>query len=106
MRFNSVVCALYVVFVCFLAVATAWGQLSTTATVNGTVWDASGAVTPGATISVRNDATQSAATTQSNNDGSFVLTGLEVGSYTVTISKTGFQTFKETQLVLHPATVA
>src|SRR5580704_14826139 len=99
MRFNSVVSAL-----CFLAPT--WAQLSTTATVNGTVLDASGAVTPGATISIRNEATQSAATTQSNNDGSFVLTGLEVGSYTVTISKTGFQTFKETQLVLHPATVA
>jgi Carboxypeptidase regulatory-like domain/TonB-dependent Receptor Plug Domain len=89
-----------------LAVAPVWAQLSTTATVTGTVLDASGAVTPGATVSVRNEATQSTSTTQSNNDGSFVLTGLEVGSYTVTISKTGFQTFKETQLVLHPATVA
>ena len=59
------------------------------------------AVTPGATISIRNEATQSTAISQSNNDGSFVLTGLEVGSYTVTISKTGFQTFKETELVLH-----
>src|SRR3981081_4539426 len=106
MRFNFVVSALSIVMVGFLAVAPAWTQLSTTATVNGTVLDASGAVTPGATISIRNEATQSAATTQSNSDGSFVLTGLEVGSYTVTISKAGFRTFRETQLVLHPATVA
>src|ERR1700730_4070646 len=98
MRFNFVVSALCLVMVGFLTAAPAWAQLSTTATVNGTVLDASGALTPGATISIRNEATQSAATTQSNSDGSFVLAGLEVGSYTVTISKTGFQTFKETQL--------
>src|SRR5258708_1302341 len=101
MRLNSVASALFL-----LSGATARPQLPTTATVNGSVVDALGAVAPGATISIRNEATQSTATTQSNSDGSFVLTGLEVGSYTVTISKTGFQTFKETQLVLHPATVA
>ncbi|MGH9666411.1 MAG: carboxypeptidase regulatory-like domain-containing protein, partial [Bryobacteraceae bacterium] len=45
------------------------------------------------------------ATTRSNADGSFVAPGLSVGTYTATIMKDGFQTFTETNIVLHPATV-
>jgi hypothetical protein len=62
MRLNSVVSAL-----CFVLVTAAWAQLSTTATINGTVTDASQAVVPSATISVRNDATQVVAATQSSH---------------------------------------
>src|SRR5579862_6330543 len=103
MRLNSVVDAHRFLLVGCLFAAPLWAQLSTTATVNGTVLDASGSATPGATISARNEATQSAASAQSNSDGSYVITGLDAGAYTITISKAGFQTFKETQLVLHPA---
>ncbi len=106
MRLNSVVDAHCFLLVGCLFAAPLWAQLSTTATVNGTVLDASGSATPGASISARNEATQSAASAQSNSDGSYVITGLDAGAYTITISKAGFQTFKETQLVLHPATVA
>src|SRR5215472_7416101 len=90
----------------FLFTTAVFAQLSTTATINGTVTDASGAVVPGAKVSARNEATQVTETAESNSDGTFVLTGLPVGSYSIDVSKAGFQSFQESGLVLHPATVA
>ena len=93
-------------FVSCLAFATnGWAQLSTSATINGTVTDASGAVIPQASVVVINEATGVRTTTQTNNDGSFVLPGLVVGTYTVTVSKQGFQTHTEKGVVLHPTAV-
>jgi Carboxypeptidase regulatory-like domain len=79
-------------------------QLSTTATISGTVMDQTGAVIPGASISIRDLNTNAATATNSNNDGSFVVPGLPVDAYSVTISKPGFGTFSSTGIVLHPAT--
>src|SRR5215475_4863786 len=90
----------------FLFIAPLFAQLSTTATINGTVTDASSAVVPGAKVSARNEATQVTANAESNADGTFVLTGLPVGAYSIDVSKAGFQSFQESGLVLHPATVA
>ena len=81
-------------------------QLSTTTQVSGTVSDSSGAVVPDATVTAVSEATQIAARAQSNADGSFVLTGLTPGLYTITITKQGFKTFKTSNLELHPATVS
>lgn len=86
--------------------AVAPAQLSTTTQVNGAVVDESGGVVPGAKVTAVNDATRFTTGTQSNADGSFVLSGLPPGTYTVTVVKDGFQTFKTSDLVLHPATVA
>ena len=90
-----------------LLLATAsWAQLSTNAQIKGTVEDSSGALVPGAIVVAHNNATQTESTAHSNADGTFILTGLEVGTYTVTVTKAGFETFHVTGLVLHPATVA
>ena len=77
-----------------LSAAACLAQLSTTTQVNGTITDTSGAVIAGAAVTAVNEDTQVAATAQSNGDGSYVLTGLPVGKYTVTVTKDGFQTFK------------
>src|SRR5258708_3677926 len=61
-------------------------------TVLGTVTDASGAVISGANVSVRNVNTGQERTTQTSADGSYTVPELPIGSYTVTISQTGFQT--------------
>ena len=80
-------------------------QLSTTTQINGTVTDSTGAVVAGAVVSALNTATQAKSAAESNQDGTYVITGLIPGTYTVTVSKPGFQTFKESEIVLHPATV-
>ncbi len=81
-------------------------QLSTTTQVNGAVTDESGAVVPAAKVTATNGDTQFSTSTQSNADGTYVLSGLTPGTYTLAVSKEGFQTFKTSELVLHPATVA
>jgi Carboxypeptidase regulatory-like domain/TonB-dependent Receptor Plug Domain len=89
----------------FFAVST-WAQLSTTAQVNGAVTDSSGAVVPDASVAALNNDTKVVTNTHSNGDGTWVLTGLPAGSYTITVSKQGFESFKAAELVLHPATVS
>ena len=89
-----------------LLATTSWAQLSTTAQIKGTVEDSSEALVPDATVVAHNNGTQTDTQVHSNADGTFILTGLAVGTYTVTVTKQGFETFHVADLVLHPATVA
>src|SRR5438445_13396618 len=61
-------------------------------TVLGTVTDASGAVVAGAKVTVKNVATGLERTTQTSADGSYAVPEVPLGTYTVTISQSGFQT--------------
>ena len=70
----------------------AFAQGGVSATLSGTVFDSSGAVVPGATITAKNKATASAMTAVSGTDGLFTIPALEPGNYTVTITLQGFKT--------------
>src|SRR5579863_10094163 len=61
-------------------------------TILGTVTDPSGAVLAGAKVSVKNMATGLERTTETSADGSYALPELPIGTYTVTVTQTGFQT--------------
>jgi Carboxypeptidase regulatory-like domain len=80
-------------------------QLTTTGSINGTVTDASGAIVPGASVKVLSQNTGAARTVRTNTGGSFVVSGLPVDTYTVTVTKQGFRTYSETGIQLHPGTV-
>ncbi|MBZ5719307.1 MAG: carboxypeptidase regulatory-like domain-containing protein [Acidobacteriia bacterium] len=73
-------------------------------TILGTVTDASGAVISGAKVTVRNVATGLERTTQTSADGSYSVPELPLGTYTVTISQSGFQTSVTTGVVVDVAT--
>jgi hypothetical protein len=77
-------------------------QLSTRGTITGTVTDATGAVVPGAAVTITDEATKVAIVTKSNGDGTYVSPGLTVSTYTVTIAKAGFKTYVVTGIELHP----
>jgi hypothetical protein len=64
----------------------------TTAAVDGTVVDASGAVLPGVTVELRNAETNLTRTLTTDRDGRFVVLQLPPGRYTVTLKLTGFAT--------------
>lgn len=64
------------------------------AALNGTVRDASGAVVPDATITLKNTATGFEQVTKSNNTGNYSLVNISPGSYTATTSLQGFSTAK------------
>jgi hypothetical protein len=63
-------------------------------TILGTAIDASGAVVAGAQVTVKNVATGLERTTETSADGSYALPELPIGTYTVTVVLTGFQTFE------------
>src|SRR5271170_5084709 len=61
-------------------------------TILGTVTDASGAVISGASVKVHNENTGQDRATQTSADGSYTVSELPIGTYTVTVSQSGFQT--------------
>jgi len=78
------------------AVFTLWhSQLAiaqlTTGGIVGTVTDATGSRVPGVTVTATEVATDTATTVTSDASGSYSITPLKIGSYTVTFEKTGFQ---------------
>jgi hypothetical protein len=68
----------------------AFGQTST-ATVSGTVQDASGAFIPGVSVTATNTTTNVATSTVSNEAGAYNIPALQPGTYAVTAELPGFQ---------------
>src|ERR1039457_2561806 len=73
-------------------------------TILGSVTDPSGAYVVGATVKVRNVATGLERTTVTSADGSYSVPELPIGSYSVTVSQTGFKTFVATGAAVDVAT--
>src|SRR5208283_2834387 len=94
-----------VFFVIMVSIPVSFAQLSTTGTITGSVTDNSGAVVPQASIAITNKDTGEKRTTASNADGTYVIPALPVGTYTVSVSKSGFQTYVEKEVVIHPTEV-
>lgn len=83
-----------------LLAAAAFGQASYTAQIRGVVSDQSGAVLPNATITIVNDATGITLTTQSDDQGLYILTGLRPAVYTIKAQAANFQTQEQKNVVL------
>ncbi len=62
-----------------------------TGTITGTVTDPSGATVPKAAITVRNLGTNATRETSTNDDGDYTVALLPVGTYRVSVEKTGFR---------------
>jgi hypothetical protein len=72
-------------------------------TILGTVTDPSGAVVAGAKVSVKNVGTGLERTTDTSADGSYALPELPIGTYDVTVTQAGFQTFVATGVTVDVA---
>jgi hypothetical protein len=70
----------------------AWGQGIITGTIAGTMQDATGAVVPGAKITVTRPETNAVFTATSGANGNFSLNDLPVGTYNVKFEASGFST--------------
>lgn len=88
------------VLVVFCAVS-GLAQLAGRGTIQGTVTDPTGAVIPGAVISVTQTSTNTSTDQKSTGAGFYSVAGLEPGNYTVTVTAPGFQTYHQENVGLN-----
>jgi hypothetical protein len=75
----------------FSALPTVWAQTGyATGTVRGTVFDAQGAVVPKATVTIRNPSTGATRGVVTSPDGTYQVSSLNPGTYTVEVDAQGF----------------
>jgi hypothetical protein len=86
--------------------AAAWAQGGTASSIIGTVTDASGAVIPGASVVVKSAATGAEYTATTNEQGGFTIPAVSTGTYTVTVTLSGFKTVVLNDVVVNVATPA
>ena len=73
---------------------------STFGSIVGTVQDASGAVVPGAKVTLLNTGTSAQREVASDASGNFTFSNIDVGKYTVTIAAVGFEKFSQPDILL------
>jgi hypothetical protein len=78
----------------------------TTASFGGTVMDSSGAVLPGAQVTVRNVDTGFTQTATTDSSGAFQFPPLPVGNYEMRVERAGFSTYVQTGITLTVAQAA
>ncbi len=79
-----------------------FAQNTTAGAIAGTVTDATGALVPGAKVTVTNQGTNNSRVTTTTDQGFYTVQPLADGDYTVTVSKDGFQQANVTNIHLDP----
>jgi len=91
------------VAICLFAIVAPIFAQSDSSSLSGTVTDASGALLPNAKITVHNNATRADRSITSNEGGSFTLTNLASGDYSIRAEVAGFETTTLTDVHLDPS---
>src|SRR4051812_1958342 len=84
-----------------VAAPAAFAQGGVTTTLSGTVADPSGALIPGASVTVKRADTGSSTETVTNAEGQFTVPALNAGTYTVVVTLSGFKTVTLNNVVLN-----
>ncbi len=90
-----------VAIVIFLSGSTGLSQ-NVTSSISGTISDATGAVVPNAKINVHNDGTGQALSVTTDAHGSYTLTNIQPGNYTLSVSAEGFQAETQKGITVDP----
>lgn len=99
MQFKSVALALS--FTALVALAVMMlphpmnAQTNTTGAIDGVIADPSGAIVPNATVTITNVATGTAANVKTGANGEYRVSQLPIGTYSVSVAASGFQTTKQ-----------
>ncbi len=93
--------AVFVLVLCALFISTSsLAQTGGQGAITGTVTDSSGALVPKAAVTALNVATGIVTVRISSSDGLYNITPLIPGTYTITVSAKGFETFKQENLTV------
>jgi len=98
---RRLLCAFFAFAVVGFHVSAAFAQGGVTSTLTGTVTDTSGAVIPGASVTVKRAETGLTTEAVTNADGQFTVPALNAGTYSVTVSLAGFKTVTLNNVVLN-----
>src|SRR5258708_4213264 len=99
---RSLVLALVVCFFGAFAIA----QSTTDGAIGGTVYDSTGAVVGGASVIAHNNGTNAQQSVTADGSGTYRITGLQPGSYTVTIKAgSGLGTYKAERVVVQVGSI-
>ncbi len=77
-----------------------YAQTAGTASLQGTITDSTGAVIPNAAITLTNTATQVVRKTTSDGSGLYSFPNTAIGTYSLGVTVAGFQSYKQTNIVL------
>jgi hypothetical protein len=77
-------------------------QAQTTSSISGTVRDTLGALVPGAKITLVNEASKGTRPATSNGEGFFNIVAVQPGTYSLQVTKAGFETWKVIGIEVHP----
>src|SRR5690242_4715743 len=94
---------IFTLFVLLLVCGSVAAAQEITGTITGVVKDESGGIVPGATVTVRNVATNVDTIAVTDVSGVYVATALPVGDYEVKVELAGFRTYIRRDLELHVA---
>ena len=86
-----------------LFASVALAQTTGSATLRGSVKDATGAVLANASVTLVNEATKFNRKTNTNREGIYVFSSVPPGTYTVTVENSGFKKGEQTGLALSPS---
>ncbi len=93
-------------FLCLALLAAPGNAQIRSGTITGSAQDATGAVITDADVTVTNTATNVSYSTKTNQAGLFTVPYLEEGTYSVAVTKAGFETFTENDVHLDPSETA
>jgi Carboxypeptidase regulatory-like domain len=83
-----------------LGACTIHAQVAGSGTIQGTVTDATGAVVSNATVTLTNTDSGVAHVSQTDNAGIFLFPNIEIATYKLKITASGFEAYEQTNIVL------
>jgi hypothetical protein len=86
---------------CFLLLCTPSLQAQNLGSIVGRVTDPTGGVIPGATVKVTRQETEVSRTYVTDETGTYLAPALNVGTYTVEVTMTGFKAYRRADIVLN-----
>ncbi len=96
---RSAITRLAILFAALCVAASLFGQ-AVTSSITGTVADVSGAVIPGATVTVSDRAQGFTRVTKTNGAGSYLVAAMPAGTYTLTVTAKGFKTYVASGIIV------
>src|SRR5947199_5079944 len=88
--------AVWLVVVLSMAITSRAAAQGTTSRVLGVVTDQTGAIVPGATVTLSNEATGVSYNTTTTGAGTYAFEAIQVGTYSLTVELQGFKKFVST----------